>query len=40
MVRLLLNLDDITRPDDAADALAVASTHLYASRHQRLIEDS
>ncbi|MGF1504377.1 MAG: crossover junction endodeoxyribonuclease RuvC, partial [Anaerolineae bacterium] len=32
MVRLLLNLDDIPRPDDAADALAVAITHLYASR--------
>jgi crossover junction endodeoxyribonuclease RuvC len=28
MVRVLLVLDDIPRPDDAADALAVAITHL------------
>ena len=32
MVRLLLNLDDIPRPDDAADALAVAITHLHSAR--------
>ncbi|MBN1304732.1 MAG: crossover junction endodeoxyribonuclease RuvC [Anaerolineales bacterium] len=29
MVRVLLNLPDIPRPDDAADALAVAITHLH-----------
>jgi crossover junction endodeoxyribonuclease RuvC len=33
MVRVLLGLDDIPRPDDAADALAVAITHLNTSRY-------
>ncbi len=28
MVRVLLRLDEIPRPDDAADALAIAITHL------------
>jgi crossover junction endodeoxyribonuclease RuvC len=32
MVKLLLNLDDIPQPDDAADALAVAICHLHSSR--------
>jgi crossover junction endodeoxyribonuclease RuvC len=32
MVRLLLNLDSIPKPDDAADALAIALTDLQ-SRH-------
>lgn len=32
MVRMLLNLDDIPRPDDAADALAVAICHAHSSR--------
>lgn len=32
MVKLLLNLDDIPRPDDAADALAVAICHLHSAR--------
>ncbi len=35
MVRMLLNLDDIPRPDDAADALAVAICHLHSSRLQQ-----
>lgn len=33
MVRVLLSLDDIPRPDDAADALAVAITHLNTNRY-------
>jgi len=33
MVRVLLDLDDIPRPDDAADALAVAITHLHTQRY-------
>ncbi|NOY99710.1 MAG: crossover junction endodeoxyribonuclease RuvC [Chloroflexi bacterium] len=33
MVRVLLTLDDIPRPDDAADALAVAITHLHTRRY-------
>jgi crossover junction endodeoxyribonuclease RuvC len=32
MVRSLLNLPDIPRPDDAADALAVAICHLHSTR--------
>ena len=32
MVKLLLGLDSVPRPDDAADALAVAICHLH-SRH-------
>ena len=37
MVRLLLSLDDIPRPDDAADALAVAICHVHSAR-LRLLE--
>ncbi|RME42328.1 MAG: crossover junction endodeoxyribonuclease RuvC, partial [Caldilineae bacterium] len=36
MVKLLLNLDDIPRPDDAADALAVAICHLHSARLRQL----
>lgn len=32
MVRLLLSLDEIPHPDDAADALAVAICHLHSAR--------
>lgn len=32
MVRSLLDLPDIPRPDDAADALAVAICHLHSAR--------
>jgi crossover junction endodeoxyribonuclease RuvC len=32
MVRVLLGLPDIPRPDDAADALAIAITHLHTRR--------
>jgi crossover junction endodeoxyribonuclease RuvC len=32
MVRLLLNLPEIPRPDDAADALAVAICHSHSAR--------
>ena len=37
MVKAILNLDDIPRPDDAADALAVAICHLHSSRINRLM---
>jgi crossover junction endodeoxyribonuclease RuvC len=33
MVRALLQLDSIPKPDDAADALAVAITHLNTNRY-------
>jgi crossover junction endodeoxyribonuclease RuvC len=36
MVRLLLNLAEIPRPDDAADALAVAICHVHSARLKAL----
>lgn len=33
MVRTLLGLPEIPRPDDAADALAIAITHLHTQRY-------
>ncbi len=39
MVRIMLDLPDIPRPDDAADAVAVAICHLHSARLRRLIED-
>lgn len=38
MVKLLLSLDDIPRPDDAADALAVAICHVHSARLRLLSE--
>ncbi|NDJ84868.1 MAG: crossover junction endodeoxyribonuclease RuvC [Chloroflexi bacterium] len=38
MTRQILNLDHIPRPDDAADGLAVAITHLQATRFDRLMQ--
>ena len=32
MIKMLLKLDDIVRPDDAADAVAAAVTHLLTGR--------
>jgi len=32
MVRVLLSLPEIPKPDDAADALAIAITHLHTNR--------
>jgi crossover junction endodeoxyribonuclease RuvC len=39
MVRTLLNLETIPKPDDAADALAIALTSLQSSRWEQLIVD-
>lgn len=36
MVQMILRLDAVPRPDDAADALAVAICHVYSSRLGRL----
>ena len=36
MVRALLQLDSIPKPDDAADALAIAITHLNTRRYDTL----
>ena len=38
MVQMILGLDDVPRPDDAADALAVAICHVYSSRLGRIAE--
>ena len=40
MVRVLLKMDKIPKPDDAADALAVAICHLQSGQLQRAIEAS
>jgi len=39
MVRMLLGLPSIPRPDDAADALAVAICHLHSARLRALTTD-
>jgi len=39
MVRLLLGLEETPRPDDAADALAVAICHLHSARLAVLSEE-
>lgn len=36
MVRMLLALPEIPRPDDAADALAIAITDIHSSRYRQL----
>ena len=38
MVKLLLNMKDIARPDDAADALAVALTHANSMNMKRMFK--
>lgn len=38
MVKMLLALDDIPRPDDAADALAAAITHAHSARSRALFK--
>jgi len=40
MVRALLNLPSVPRPDDAADALAIAICHLHSARTRALIDDA
>ncbi len=37
MVQMLLGLPEVPRPDDAADAVAVAICHLHGARFQTLI---
>ncbi len=37
MVRMLLELSEVPRPDDAADAVAVAICYLHGARFQALI---
>ena len=36
MVRLLLRMDTLPQPDDAADAIAVAICHVHSSHLEKL----
>jgi crossover junction endodeoxyribonuclease RuvC len=38
MVRMMLGLAEVPRPDDAADAIAVAICHLHSRRLQQLVD--
>jgi crossover junction endodeoxyribonuclease RuvC len=40
MVRALLKMEDIPRPDDAADALAVAICHLHSAGMRRIYQEN
>lgn len=40
MVRIMLGLPTIPRPDDAADAVAIAICHLHSQRLRRLMDDN
>jgi len=40
MVRALLGMESVPRPDDAADALAIAICHLHSARFTSLTEAS
>jgi len=40
MVRMLLNLDHVPQPDDAADAVAVAVCHIHSARMAALIAEA
>jgi crossover junction endodeoxyribonuclease RuvC len=38
MIRMMFNLDSIPRPDDAADAIAIATCHLHSARLRGMID--
>ena len=40
MVRMLLDLDEVPHPDDAADAIAVAVCHIHSARMRTLLEEA
>jgi crossover junction endodeoxyribonuclease RuvC len=40
MVRMLLSLDEVPQPDDAADAVAVAVCHIHSARMAALLDDA
>lgn len=39
MVTQLLNLESVPKPDDVADALAVAICHAHNARYQKLVQE-
>ncbi|MBC8248573.1 MAG: crossover junction endodeoxyribonuclease RuvC [Anaerolineales bacterium] len=40
MVKILLGLDSVPQPDDAADAIAVAICHIHSARMKGLVQSS
>lgn len=38
MVRMLLHLDSVPKPDDAADAVAIAVCHVHSARMRELMQ--
>ena len=40
MVRLLLNLEHVPQPDDAADAVAVAVCHIHSAKMTAMIDQA
>jgi crossover junction endodeoxyribonuclease RuvC len=40
MVRMILGLDAVPQPDDAADAVAVAVCHIHSARMAALLENA
>ena len=40
MIKILLNMDHIPRPDDAADALAIAVCDIHSRAYQRLLGEA
>ena len=40
MVKAILNMETVPKPDDAADALAIAICHLFYANYQRLVQES
>jgi crossover junction endodeoxyribonuclease RuvC len=40
MVQNILDLDEIPRPDDAADGLAVALTHFQYYRYESMVSEN
>jgi len=40
MVRMLLDLESVPQPDDAADALAIAICHVHTAHTQRMIAEN
>jgi crossover junction endodeoxyribonuclease RuvC len=39
MVRMLLGLDSVPQPDDAADAIAVAICHLHSAKLTAMLRE-
>ena len=40
MVKSLLNLNAVPKPDDVADALAIAICHAHTAKYQQYVNDT